>query len=243
MPLFTVLFVTLSAFPAFQEWRADIEASLFKNFVPALGDQIRDYLLQFADKAKGLQAAGIVVLFVTVLAMMSTIESTFNVIWGIRRKRPLVVRFLVYWAMLTLGPLFIGAGMVATSYVISLPLLSEASVTVGLKTRLIGAFPVIATTFAFVLFFKLIPYRPVPFRHALVGGVVASVLFELAKCGFAFLCHSLPRATSGVWCVRDRADLSDLDLFVVGGGASRRRDHTVLDDLSSGRAEYGEGCP
>ena len=192
VPLFTVLFVTLSAFPAFQEWRADIEAFLFKNFVPALGDQIRDYLLQFADKAKGLQAAGIAVLFLTVLAMMSTIESTFNVIWGIRRKRPLVVRFLVYWAVLTLGPLFIGAGMVATSYVISLPLLSDAGVTVGLKTRLIGAFPVIATTFAFVLFFKLIPYRPVPFRHALIGGVVASVLFELAKCGFAFYVTHFP---------------------------------------------------
>ena len=190
VPLFTVAFVTLSAFPAFQDWRVGIEGFVFKNFVPALGDQVQSYLLQFADKAKGLQAVGIIVLLITVLAMMSTIESTFNVIWGIQRKRPLIVRFLVYWSVLTLGPVLIGAGMVATSYVISLPLLSEAGVSGDIKTRLIAAFPVLATTIAFSMFFKLIPYRPVPLKHALIGGVVASVLFEFAKRVFAlFVIH------------------------------------------------------
>lgn len=192
VPLMTVVFVTLSAFPAFQGWRESIESFVFQNFVPALGDQVQSYLVQFADKAKGLQAAGVAVLLVTVLTMMATIESTFNVIWGIKRKRPLVVRFLVYWSVLTLGPILIGAGMVATSYVISLPLLADAGVTGTLKTKLITAFPIVATTTAFVLFFKLIPYRPVPFKHALVGGVVASVLFELAKRGFGFYVTHFP---------------------------------------------------
>ena len=192
VPLMTVVFVTLSAFPAFQGWRESIESFVFQNFVPALGDQVQSYLVQFADKAKGLQAAGVAVLLVTVLTMMATIESTFNVIWGIKRKRPLVVRFLVYWSVLTLGPILIGAGMVATSYVISLPLLADAGVSATLKTRLIAAFPVVATTTAFVLFFKLIPYRPVPFKHALVGGVVASILFELAKRGFGFYVTHFP---------------------------------------------------
>ena len=82
--------------------------------------------------------------------------------------------------------------MVATSYVISLPLLSEAGVSADLKTRLIAAFPVIATTIAFVMFFKLIPYRPVPLKHALVGGIVASLLFELAKRVFALYVTNFP---------------------------------------------------
>lgn len=192
VPLFTVIFVTLSAFPAFRDWREGIETFVFSNFVPALGDQVRSYLVQFADKAKGLQAAGISVLVITVLAMMSTIESTFNVIWRIKRKRPLVVRFLMYWAVLTLGPILIGAGMVATSYVISLPVLGEGAVTHGFRTRIIEMFPLLATTLAFVMFFKLIPYRPVPIRHALVGGVVASLLFELAKRGFALYVTHFP---------------------------------------------------
>lgn len=185
VPLFTIVFVTVAAFPAFQEWRGEIENFIFRNFVPALGDQVQGYLVDFSDKARRLQAAGTIVLLLTVLAMMSTIESTFNVIWRIRRRRPFVVRFLVYWAVLTLGPLLIGASIFVTSYLVSLPLLSSSVETLGLKTRLLGAVPILSTTLAFVMFFKLIPYRPVPFRHALVGGLVAGLLFEIAKRGFA----------------------------------------------------------
>ena len=192
VPLFTVLFVSLSAFPAFQDWRESIEGFVFHNFVPALGEQVRGYLVEFSDKARSLQAVGVTVLLVTVLAMLSTIESTFNVIWGVRRRRPLMVRFLVYWSVLTLGPVLIGAGMVATSYVISLPLVSGHVANNGFSTQLIALFPLAATTLAFVLFFKLIPYRPVPLRHALIGGLVASVLFELAKHGFALFVTQFP---------------------------------------------------
>ena len=190
VPLFTVLFVSLAAFPAFQDWREALETFIFHNFVPALGMQVRSYLVEFSDKARGLQALGVTVLLLTVLTMLSTIESTFNVIWGVRRKRTLMVRFLVYWSVLTLGPVLIGSGMVITSYVISLPLL--AGHMVGIGTQLLSLLPLVATTLAFVLFFKLIPYRPVPIRHALIGGVVASVLFELAKHAFALFVTRFP---------------------------------------------------
>ena len=146
VPLFTVVFVTLSAFPAFQGWRESVENFVFQNFVPALGDQVRAYLVEFSDKARGLQAAGISILVVSVLAMLATIDSTFNVIWGVRRRRPLLVRFLVYWSVLTLGPVLIGAGMVATSYVISLPLVSNRVGNGGEPSSLIALFPLLATT-------------------------------------------------------------------------------------------------
>jgi membrane protein len=190
VPLFTVLFVSLSAFPAFQDWREAIESFIFRNFVPALGEQVRGYLVEFSAKARGLQAVGVTVLLLTVLAMLSTVESTFNVIWGVRRKRPFLVRFLVYWSVLTLGPVLIGTGMVVTSYVISLPLLAGHMLDFG--TQLLALLPLAATTVAFVLFFKLIPYRPVPLRHALIGGVIASVLFEIAKHAFALFVTRFP---------------------------------------------------
>lgn len=192
VPLLTVVFVTVSAFPAFHSWRESTEGFLFDNFVPGVGDQVRMHLLQFTHKAQGLQAVGVAVLLLTVLLMMSTVESTFNVIWGIKRKRPFVVRFLVYWSVLTLGPILIGASMIATSFVISLPLLTEVSVPAYLKTQVIAVFPLVTTTTAFVIFFKLIPYRPVPLKHALVGGIVASLMFEVAKHGFAFYVTNFP---------------------------------------------------
>ena len=192
VPLFTVLIVSLSAFPAFQDWRDAMEGFVFRNFVPALGEQVRAYLVEFSDKARGLRAVGVAVLLVTVLAMLSTIESTFNVIWGVRRKRPLVVRFLVYWSVLTLGPVLIGAGMVATSYVMALPLVAGHGWDEVLRTQLLAVSPLVATMLAFVLFFKLIPYRPVPTRHAVTGGVVAAVLFEVAKHAFALFVTRFP---------------------------------------------------
>jgi membrane protein len=63
---------------------------------------------------------------------------------------------------------------------------------VDLGTQMLALLPLAATTLAFVLFFKLIPYRPVPMRHALIGGVVASVLFEVAKHAFALFVTRFP---------------------------------------------------
>ncbi len=192
VPLFTVIFVTLSAFPAFQQWQESIENFIFQNFVPALGAQVREYLVEFSTKAKGLQAFGVAILFVTVLSMMSTIDSTFNVIWRIQRQRPLVVRFLVYWAVLTLGPMLIGTSILVTSYLVSLPFVADSVGAWELQSKLLSVLPMVATTTAFIMFFKLIPYRPVPFKHALIGALVASCLFEATKRIFAFYVVNFP---------------------------------------------------
>lgn len=191
-PLLTVVFITLSAFPAFQAWRAAFEDFIFMNFVPALGDQVRSYLLEFAANAAGLQAAGIAFLLVTVLLLMGTIESTFSVIWRTPHKRPLVLRMLVYWAVLTVAPLLIGAGLVATSYLASLSLWSTPAAAAEHHGVLLAVFPFLATTLAFVLFYKVIPNRPVPLLHAIGGGSCASALFEIAKYGFAYYVVTFP---------------------------------------------------
>jgi membrane protein len=191
VPLLVVVFGALSLFPAFKVWEGAIENFVFHNFVPALGEQIQTYLIDFTSKARELQTIGIAFLIVTVLSMLWTIESTFNLIWGVRRQRPLAVRFLVYWAVLTLGPLLIGIGIVATSALVSLPLI--ASLDTGLlSTRLLQWLPITATAAAFVLCYKLIPHRPVRMRHALIGGVAAALAFEAAKRLFALYVTQFP---------------------------------------------------
>ncbi len=44
-----------------------------------------------------------VLLFLTGVMTMMTIESAFNVIWRVRKARPIAQRILVYWAIITLG--------------------------------------------------------------------------------------------------------------------------------------------
>lgn len=192
VPLLVVVFAALSLFPAFAAWQGTIETFIFHNFVPAMGEQVQSYLLDFTAKAKTLRSVGIAFLVITVLSMMSTIESTFNVIWGVRRRRPLALRFLVYWAVLTLGPLLIGIGIVTTSYLVSLPLLRASLDTGMVSARLLEWLPITATGAAFVLCYKVVPYRPVQLAHALIGGISAAVLFETAKRLFALYVANFP---------------------------------------------------
>ncbi len=192
VPLMTVMFSTLAAFPVFQGIERDIEAFLFNNFVPALGETVRGYLHQFSEKASELRALGIVFLFITVLLMMNTIENAFNAIWRVRKKRKPIIRFLTYWAILTLGPLLVGAGFVATSYLVSLPFFTEVDETLGIKHRILVIVPFVLSTLAFFLIYRLLPNRTVSTRSALIGGLVAGGLFEIAKRLFAYYVVHFP---------------------------------------------------
>ncbi len=192
VPLMAVMFSTLAAFPVFQGLEKEIEAFIFKNFVPALGETVQTYLHEFSEKASGLRAIGISFLFITVLLMMNTIENAFNVIWRVRAKRKPVTRFMTYWAILTLGPLLLGAGFVATSYLASLPIFSEVDQTLGIKRKFLFLIPFLMSTVAFFLIYQLLPNRTVSTKSALIGGLVAGILFEIAKRLFAYYVVHFP---------------------------------------------------
>ena len=185
VPLLVVGFATLSLFPAFAAWQGILQDFIFQSFVPGVGTRVQSYLTNFASKARDLQGLGVTALLITVLSLMSSIEAAFNDIWEVRRHRPLGKRLLLYWTILTLGPLLIGAGLVATSFLVSLPMLRQAAALTGLSTFLLHWLPLITTWLAFVLSYKAIPYHPVKLSHALAGGLFGALLFEIAKRLFA----------------------------------------------------------
>jgi membrane protein len=122
---------------------------------------------------------------------MSNIDRTFNVIWGVRSKRRLVSKFLIYWAVLTLGPVLIVASVLATSQLVVLAGLSDVVVS-SWGERLLKVAPVGTSLLAFTLIYGVVPNVRVRLRHALTGGAVAAVLFELAKRGFALYIKAFP---------------------------------------------------
>ena len=123
--------------------------------------------------------------------MMATIDRALNAIWEVKAERSLAGKFLVYWAILSLGPVLIGASILVTSYIVSLPILSEAASS-GLGRRLLGLAPVVASAIAFTMVYALVPNRRVRAAHALAGGVFAAVLFEGAKRGFGLYITQFP---------------------------------------------------
>lgn len=195
VPLTAAVFGIVAAFPAFQVWLDQLTEFVFSNFVPQAARIVEQYLRDFASSARGLTTIGAVALIITALLMLAAVEDTFNRIWRVGKPRPGFSRFLVYWTVLTLGPLMALAGLAIWSYLISLPLLSDAARDPGLSERLLRAAPLLIELAGFTLAYMIIPNRSIRFRHAVIGGLLATTLFELAKFGFAVYLRQVPSYT------------------------------------------------
>ncbi|RKP51233.1 YihY family inner membrane protein [Trinickia fusca] len=197
VPLATVAFALFTAFPIFGKFQASLQMFLAQHLMPdQINNQIFKYLNQFASKAKGLTTAGMIVLFVTSVMTMMTVESAFNVLWRVPKPRPFAQRVLVYWAIVTLGPLLIGMSLSITSY-----LFTESGTIAGGRVPLLiewaltgAALPL--TALAFSMLYVYLPNCMVQWRDALVGGLCAAIAFELAKRGFGAYVRRIPTYTA-----------------------------------------------
>ena len=184
VPLTAVTLAVLSLFPVFSVWMTVIQDFIYSNFVPAAGAVVQKHLTQFASKAGRLTAIGLLFLGVTSVMLMATIEQTFNDIWRVTKPRKLLHRFLAYGALLTLGPILIGASLTLTSKFFALPIFD--ALEHGFVRGLVDiALPLAMEVGAAVLLYTLVPNVPVVWRDALVGSVFAAVLLEIAKRVFA----------------------------------------------------------
>lgn len=181
VPFFTVALAVFTAFPMFNKLQGAVQAWLVQSLVPdAIARQVLGYLTQFAGKASRLGAVGLAVLFVTALALVLTIDRTLNSIWRVKRPRPLAQRVLIYWAVMTLAPLLLGASLSISSYVIS--------ASRGLVAAMPGAIQVLLDVIEFALLaagltalYRFVPNTPVRPGHAWAGGLFAATGIELAR--------------------------------------------------------------
>lgn len=192
VPLLTIALAMFSAFPVFEDFSSQIKAYLVSNLMPDMaGKIITQYMRQFAESAMRLTAVGIVFLAVTAMLMMLTIDHAFNTIWRVSRPRPLFKRLVIYWAVLTLAPLLIGASLSLTSWLVGLSMGYAKQIPVfGVGSLKI--LPVLFTTLAFAMLFELVPNRHVPRSHALIGAVAAAIVFESMNHVFGYYISHFP---------------------------------------------------
>jgi len=191
VPLMAVVLAIFTAFPVADRVTEVIQHFIFDNFVPDAGAAVQDYLQEFSANAGKMSGVGTVALLAVALLLMEAIDSTLNDIWEVRRQRSVLKKFMIYWAVLSLGPVLIAFSVLASSYLTSLPMFSEAVAT-GWGHRLLGWVPVAASALAFGLLYWLVPNRFVKGWHAMLGGLLAAWLFELAKNGFALYVTTFP---------------------------------------------------
>src|SRR5690606_4846172 len=161
---------------------------------PSVSDTIMRYLNQFAAQASGLTAVGGAFLVVTSIMLIMTIDQVFNEIWTVERQRPMRQRLLVYWAIISLGPILTGASLWATSVLAreSLGYIGDLPEGVGLLLNLI---PLLMSVLGFSALFMFVPNCRVLWRDAALGGLGTAVVLAIMKAGFTAYLTRFPSYT------------------------------------------------
>jgi membrane protein len=123
-----------------------------------------------------------------------SVESALNTIWQVERQRRVTHRLLVYWAIITLGPVLTGASLYATAFLAreSQGLLANAPVFLAIALKLL---PLLLGALAFAALFIVVPNTRVNRGDALVGGVISALILETMKIGFAYYVSSFSTYT------------------------------------------------
>jgi membrane protein len=192
VPIVTVGLAVFSAFPMFGRLQSGLQKWLIDSLVPDnIARPVLTYLNQFAGKASQIGWTGAIVLLLTALALVLTIDRKLNDIWRVRRPRPLAQRVLMYWAVLTLGPLLLGGSLSLGSYALS--------ASKGLVSALPGGLRVVLDMLEFgliglglTLLYRFVPHTHVQWRHALVGGGFVAIGIEISKTVLAWYVTKVP---------------------------------------------------
>ncbi len=193
-PMFSIVFWVTTASPMFGRLRDALQGFLMVNLFPSsISDTVIELLNQFAAKANELSVIGLTVFLLTAFVALQTIEATLNRIWLADRPRPVAHRLALYWMMLTLGPLLLGAslvfhGIVATSW------LRGADLN---EVRNVWTFVLPWTTAVagLTLLYRLLPSALVRWRDAFLGAVLAAFLFEFLRTMLGLYVTRLPTYT------------------------------------------------
>jgi membrane protein len=184
VPLLTVALSIFASFQEFQRFSDAVTGFVFKHFVPTSGTEVEAYIKEFVTKASQLTAVGIGALVISGLLLMTSIEHAFNRIWRVPVPRRALARFVVFWTVLTLGPLLVGAGLAVSSAIIAAPLFAGWEGHAAFESSLVRALPLLISLAAATLAYLVVPNCPVRLRHALAGGLFAAASFQVAKWAF-----------------------------------------------------------
>lgn len=183
VPVLAVFYAMFKAFGGVGKLQADVNAWIFQNIAVGSQEVVAEYVEKFATQAHtgAVGGIGFVALLLSSVSLLWNIEASFNAIWGVRQERRVLFRFLIYWCVLTMGPVLLAVSVAATAALQGAKLVQLIP---GGKF-LLGFAPLFITYAAFTLLYIVVPNARVGKRSAMIGAFVAGSLWELAKLGYA----------------------------------------------------------
>ena len=162
----------------------DLEPLIFE-FLRPIGDragELTTQFMHFVDNVRGdvLGSVGLAILLYTIISTIQKLEEAFNFAWHVERPRSVMRRVSEYLSLMVIGPVFLVIvfslfSAVASNTSMQWLAMHEPFGTLVRAFGLIGPFLFVTGVFTFL--YAFIPNTRVRLRPALIGGVVAGLLW------------------------------------------------------------------
>lgn len=183
VPLIVVMLSILTIFPIFDTFKSLIQQFMLDNLMPEkMSEVVMKQVTQFAEKSSHLSFFSLILMVFSVLMTMGTVNQVFNDVWRVKRQGLVRKNILVYWAILTMGPILFASVLLLGSYFVStlknMPMLSAF---------LSFLLPFTSSVLGFFALYMFVPNRKVVWRDALAGALVAGLLFIILIKSFSWV--------------------------------------------------------
>ena len=187
-PFLAVAFSVLKAFGVQNRLRPTL-TELLAPLGPS-AHEITTRLVSFVNNVNvgALGAVGLATLFITIVSLMGNIEHSFNRIWGVKTPRRLARKFSDYLSILLVGPVLVFAGLAMIASMQSSTVVKALMAMEPFGTLILAGLrlvPYLTLWGAFTFLYVFMPNTAVRLPSALLGGLVAAVLWVSAGWGFA----------------------------------------------------------
>jgi membrane protein len=191
VPLLTIALALVSLVPRFEGVWLELQAFIFENFLPAVGQGVQQQVALFVENARTITGVGFLVLLATVYLLLSNIMSAFNRIWRVVVPPSFLSQVSLKWLILIMGPILAGFSIYLSSYAFAMVewMGLESYAQSFYLTRLL---PFFTGSVAFAVLYLLLPSRGVRLLDAVIGAIVAGLLFEVLKHGFGLYLRYFP---------------------------------------------------
>ncbi len=208
--MFLVFRMSASFAPAEDAVRQFLFQSLLANSITQAVGYLNTFLTNVGRGAVGI--TGTTMLIFSATWLFITIETTLNRIFHVHEQRRLFSRFTTFWSLMTLGPVLIALGIFGVA-TFNDSAVGRFLTTAPLLGSLLGVgLPFLLTALVLAMTYRLVPNTRVRFVPALVGGLVAGLLFGVSKLVFNFYVIQI---YSGSYTTRVYGTFALFPLFLV----------------------------
>jgi membrane protein len=187
VPMLAIAFAVLKGLGAGEEASARL-----MNSIDTMPTQFQGFIAQILDIVSKTNVAalgwvGVVVLFITVVQVLGSVERSFNKVWGIPTSRPFLKRFTNYISVTVVVPVLMMSAFAITATLANKSFIQILAEAVPVLRALLHLAPLFAVWIAFFFLFIFMPNTPVEKRPAAASALVSAVLWVLWQKLYIFL--------------------------------------------------------